>query len=56
MSDDVGYMPGFVAHYLGAAIGKGGNLSEPDSPVGHALTWPFCKACMRFMCDHCGIL
>ena len=49
VSDDVGYMPEFIAHYSGAAIKKGGNWSGPNSPVGNAFMRSFGKARMKFM-------
>ena len=41
MSGDVGYMPGFAAHYWGAAIGKGGKGNGPKPLAGSALMWFF---------------
>ena len=55
VSDDVGYMPGFVAHYLGAAIGKGGNGNGPEPLAGSTLMWFFCEAHMELMCNHWGV-
>ena len=50
MSDDVGYIPEFIAHYSGAAIKKGRSWSEPNSLGVNAFMWPFCEARMEFMC------